>query len=60
MARARPVKSAGEWGTYVFQKVAKIIDGYEKAGEICVIVDLLKLKGVATLHIPLPGKKAGK
>ena len=60
-ARPRPLKDAGEWVTYVCQKVTKIIEGYEKAGEVQVVIDVLKFKAIATLHIPLPPlKKLGK
>jgi hypothetical protein len=50
----RPIPDMTANVNALVDQVRAIIDAYQAAGEVLLVIDLLTWKGVLTLHIPLP------
>lgn len=51
---ARPLPDMTANVNALVDQVRAIFDGYQAAGEVLVVVDVLQWKALLTLHIPLP------
>jgi hypothetical protein len=50
----RPISDMTANVNALVDQVRAILDGYQTAGEVLLVIDLLTWQGVLTIHIPLP------
>lgn len=52
--RGRPIQDMTATVEALCNQVKAIIDAYQTAGEVKIVLDLFGVPGAATFHIPLP------